>query len=672
MADQVIVKFDKDGNPVYADGKQHPTGFDKDGKPVYAAAPPPQKSLAERIINPDLSSFGVEDRVPDDQRIKSFGQAGRYLGAKTLEGAEPLAVGGAMAATAAATGGLSLPAQAIAMFLAGTGTGAASRMAQNALGHPNPSITAPGTFMDPYVGGAETMAANEVSGAIAKKLFQFGKGLLRPNLNNPFEQEIPATFSQRTGSKVAQEVEDIATPIAKGKQVNKNQEVAKTVAGREVSNLAGQKVDYTDPFQFAIRYKQSAEKALNESVAQSNAQASKATSVAKLNPETVVVGSTPSTILGPNGQPAGSTPITKTIEGPILPTNLVQGADQYLTSIDPDWRTKGVDELFKIVEDSRKPAVKTAFDIINAGTDKETGNVVPISFRQAWDFKQAAQGIGFKGDPTVPTATQGKLRSLGDAADNDIEQGIGQWKTGSQTAAQAYAQAKTIVSNRYDVFESGKIKSILGADDSSLGHLDKILEDPVELDRAKARGMDVDALRARGLQRVLLAGTDEKSGNFDASALQKAYNDPTNQAIFKKLYTPDQRSGIDNFLTALTKSSVKPSSSGVAPALVRIGYHSLFIAGSLIGAHEGGIGTGAEVVGAYIGLNQLSKQVLLRPSVANAFARMLEEPPTTPQGQMQIKMITNALRGVSIVALDSDGQQVPAKFDENGKIVPLK
>lgn len=535
----------------------------------------------------------------------------------------------------------------------------------------------PGSFSETLMNSAQQAAITDLGGKAIGGAYRVAKPLTDKLWNrmsgtgptilsspNPYMDELPASLSQRTGSGTARLAEDITGGASKTEQLRAVGEASKKLGLRVSGNLKGKVLtDFEDPHSVAVNYSNNTKDALNNYTRASNAAAQNTLNIAEDN------------VLYYAG---------KKVEGPVNFTDPVTWAYNQLNKLSETYGQKSTGELLKVVSDDKKPLIEVANQIMRYARRDRVGNVIldaagnvaakPVPFRAAWDLKQAANKLAYKGDPIVLPHSRAQVADVGSSIDESIENSIATWQKDAKNALNSYRNSKTLVQNRKDLFESGDaITGLMKTPTSGSAQLDEVLKDPITTSRAIWSGsIERKELASYQLQKLLREAWDEKNKIFDGRKLLDSWFDPSKKAVLEKLYNVEQRADITNILRAIDATNQKVSAAGRIATAIRVGSAGVYLGGGLLSsaAMSSGHAQAGAIVGGVIGIAAFTKKVMLNPKAAKIAAYIIQNP-NSPQIQYMSRQLFNSLNGTRILMKDAYGQQIPAEFD-NGKVVPLE
>lgn len=609
--------------------------------------------------------------------------------AKGIEFARPIVVPAAAVGAGIIGTGIGGPALGAA---SATGTGVIIDQAlQMAQGSDRPtSFLEKGLKLDPNsfsgraASTAEMLATNEIGGAIIKPLYKYGKAALAAKMGltpevfdtavQDYATKLGATFSQYKGNrKVAQFIEDVFAPGTKEKSLEASSVAGADIGSPKAAGLAGRTKEFIrDPNKPAAALSEALNESFFLSMAKSNERAAIARDIAKQNPQVII------------HQLPGGKVAAETIEGPIDTFGARSIAENYIKDRpDPT-----------ILPDKEKALYSTAKQLL-LKTTTANGQPKPMSFSEAWRFKQDADSLGtLKGKKEAGTHVKSVFDDFADALNQDIESSIPKWKTQPNEAIAAWKQAKQIVGQRKEAFDAGELSNLLN-NEYSLETINNLIDNPRTLKKALIAGnLELPGigkisstnvkrdLQGFKLQTILDNAKEINPNNptgpvrFNAGKLLQQWRDPKIQESLRTLYSAENRADIDHFLTALSNVSQKPTTSGKIATWIRVGGAGLTLGGGLATAgleimgKPGGIYS-AGVMGVTLGLHTLGK-VLTNKKSARYFTDLMEGRALGVSDAFASRMIFGALQGSMAELQMGDGSIVPGKIVKGGRFEPLQ
>jgi hypothetical protein len=644
-------------------------------------------SNGSSIFQPE--NFGVVNLVPKEQRVNNWQDVLSYV-SKKLFSDYVRPIGDAAAASLA--GASALPAGPHASVAAGmlgwTATDLAMQQAQKAMGEYTPSVSGvgePGSTQDMLAKAGELGVLNELGGMAIRGVGRFGRSFFeKPVSINPIKDkyldQFNATFAQRNDSGIARVAEDVFAGGAKKERLADQGKKTLQVSLGQFNKIKGTQQPEFDEINAVARETGNALDNVNKWMQRSASRHAKAVrGIGRVNAQDfeVVKGMKPSSIMGPDGKPV-MIPETEKIHvnGPVNASNIIALAEGIINDQMETYGVKSSGELLKIVEDKKKQLITTALDLLRNKKVDAGGNVIPIPFEAAWDFKKAAGSLGGFEKAVQPGFKETQFRNLSAAADNDIVNSVSSWKRGGQKALELYETSKMITANRKQLLESGDpIQSLISSPTSGRDDLDKILSDPLTAAKAiYAGGAGIRKnLAAYRFQRMIQGAYDNETNTFKPKQLVTEFLKPENQAVNAKLYSVDQRNEILNLFRAIDDVSQKQSMSGKVAAAIRIGSSGAYLSGEVLSSVIRGNLPGqnivlpATIMGGALGTMELAKRVMMNPKGAKYLTALVKLPPSSPETVYTAKQLFNYLNGTRMFVQDAKGLLHSAEV-KNGKI----
>ncbi len=674
--------------------------------------------MAKSFVDTTGTTHEFPDETPDDvvERVKSQvnlktpqdpnvtrtervnGPETKSLKYRILEhGVRPIATGLATAGgtiAGAETGPLALP---IGLALGGA-VDQAIRNAEGSEAVPSKVATsfgaAPGGVTERLTDTGLNLLGNEVGGKVSEAigsrvkpaynyLTQKAVDLFRgPAATAPdLMESLGATASQRSGSGFMKLLEDVFA----GKSKRAASENSAALSKDLLSHVADNEANATTPglFKNPTQAAQAVETGLGNEVKQlkgeSNFHGDVARTIAKSNPQQIVTGYTP--MLGANGQPmigpggqVIQTPVISTIEGPVDSKPLVDWALQY----------EHVDPL--VLPDKEKKVVQVARDILAKSTIKDqNGNIIgakPISFAEAWNYKQATGELGAAKTALGNNKIAGDFQSLTNQINQAIETSIPNWKNNPNDALQAFRTSKALVQQRHDVYNVGDAVTRLVNNEGKeepIALTENLLKNPNALQRVivqnQGRGVNTrNLLAGQDIQQMALNSIDQSTGQLNGNTLLNNLRNPDLIESRKILYSKATQDNLENIFQAVAKVSDKPSGPGEIAAKLRIGGAAINLGASLLtgSLYWGGSGLKSGIiVGGSLGLSALAK-LATKPKAAEFVVKMISGEPLGVSEQLAARTMFQALKGETMQLLTKDGQTLQGRINGDGQIEEVK
>ncbi len=557
------------------------------------------------------------------------------------------------------------PGGLIPKAVVGTGVGAASyigldRLFQKATG-------APETLSDSAKNAGIQFVLGKTGEAVGSRLKGAYKALLEGYRGNPLEDQLGATGAQRTGSNTLKFLEDTLAGPAKQEALDASGAKAKELGGQTAAKLAGTKPEViSDPVARAALLHNEVAANYRKSQLMSGTLGDVARSRAGLHPTEVTVGYTPGNVIDPATNKAVMNPVQETVHGPIPVNNVYVWADQII---------KKFPNPNLLVSPDDKAAYSLANNIIQktAVSDAEGNQIAtrPLSFGDAWDFKQEADkqygNRAFSG--------------LSDAFNKDIETGISQWDAGKgdPLALKAFNASKKETQRRITTFnDDDSISALLKSNDDTANRraADALLQDPARIQRflttqsGGGNGNVRKLLQGADLANVIDESFSPASGTFDADKLTNKWLDPDRMAARKLIYGEEGAKNVSLILDAIKNVSDKEGTIGKTATKFRIVNGAINLSGALLSGASIASGhhiTGAAIVGASIPLQALAK-LSVSKEYAPLVAKMITGEPLGVSEQFAAKLILNGMAGSPIRLLLQDNSSKNGTVTKGGNI----
>ena len=614
---------------------------------------------------------------------------------KIIEGVRPYAdvvAGGVSGAAAAPTGPLGVGAAGLggAMIIDQALQAAEDRKPVSAL-----------TGSTGMANTVETVGLNELGGRIGDTILGKMGNVLQElktpgsvvgsiaNLHPTYSQYLQKTFNSSTMSKW---VEDIFASGSKAASMERSGQLAMTEGLNLAKGITNRTSAVMNKDWMAPVMQQELSNNFYASLNRSNDLANTAKLIAKANPIQLPITGT-------------------TVEGPINLTSSVKLAQDFL-----DQNTKVYGSLSKGPPE-KQHLISAAQELIRVAqpvTDPQTGQIIrvtPVSFNDAWTLKQGADELGY-GDPrTNVSMTSSTFKKISQALNDDIDRSIPAWTNNPNNAAtKAWQSAKATVSARNNLFNQDGVRQLINETNSAVPDIDKILADPVQLQRALNAGElklpNVDAngntsitLHSTNLRRDLQGyklGTMLQSawegdpinpdvGRIDAQKLSNAWQtfgegDAKNLLFAKNsLFSQQNRSDIDQFIKNVGKVQQKQLFSGMGSKNMWMIRGGVMLAPALVGSMTGLSEYGAGISGVMLGgsalANLMVKGKILgagSESIPRLMVALSSDAPVGRSMETISKSIVGALQGTgAVITLNTrDGKKIAGTIDKSGQFVP--
>ena len=526
------------------------------------------------------------------------------------------------------------------------------------------------------------LAIQEAAPVLVNPILKFGKGFLK-SYTGVAPESIPqgvydrlrdfkGTFSQYLkDAPIPRFVEDVFSSKIKKERLEEQGKLALKAGEQYAANLAGRPT-LPGPHAFGNILQQDIKDNFNKSIAASNFNAQIAEGIAntKLTPVVTAGG-------------------LKQVAGPI---NLSQST---IAELKKELEVLSAPQVTPRQRDFANQIQKLLNEVEVKDPSGQVVGHTPISFRQTWDFKQAADIYGYQKREMGTEVTQ--ARNISKGLNDDLTTSIPNWDDQNGTALSAWNNSKAIVAQRQQVFgrvDAPEVDAIRNATKSVVSKLDAGLNDVNQMQRILASGnitlptgkvLSSNARRdyqgytfGKMLQEAWESTNmvDPSEGRFIAGKLFDFWRDPRKQESLKVLFSNPARDEGSNLLEAIVRVSEKQNTTGKVAADIRIGGAGLTLGAGLLAkgleftGSAGGRIAGA-ITGASLGLHVIGR-VLNNPRAARYLANIIEEKPLGVSQRFAVKMIMNALQGSEMVLSMKDGTQIPGKIEKGGRFVPLE
>lgn len=538
--------------------------------------------------------------------------------------------------------------------------------------------------IDQVIKSAATDAVfNELGGALFKGGAKVIKNLKQPlapagsiyNLNPTTSQ----LFEQVTGQKapVSKMVEDVFNGFNKAAAKEQSARLADVESDKIAQGMARSPYS-NDPNYQADLFQHHVKHQLDASYKEADRQAQTAYLMAKGN----VVNT-------PNGP----------VEGPVnIFTTLVE-ANKYVKNRMQINATLGIhgvptdDPLFDLANQL----------IANTGAQFDPNgalfNSSPISFAEAWQFKRLADQHGYgksammnKAAVHTPSNSTVQLgKTFSDSLNADIDASLGAWTNDPQgVAKKAWNYAKATVAERQTLFNvtGDKLKNIINRSQAPLPSVNKIIDDPKQLQRAlnvgditfpsgviSSTNMKAD-LQAYQFKRIWESAIERNPKNanvirVNADKLTEQLNDPKMGQSLGILYNKQQLADIGQFFSNVAHTQEKMSTASMSKKIWLAKTGVVVGGGLLTNQYVGPVfGTGA-AVGIYLGGAAMGR-LLTNPKTARILVDIAAGKPAGMSTQAVSRIFAGALKGYQVGIVDSSGQTHDSEVDETGQIRPVQ
>lgn len=300
----------------------------------------------------------------------------------------------------------------------------------------------------------------------------------------------------------------------------------------------------------------------------------------------------------------------------------------------------------------------------------------PMSFEEAWDFKQKALDANFN--------KYDSFKPLSKALNQDIEDSIAKWPNQPKNALRSFLQAKAIVQDRLNLFEPEgtklQLSKFIDSTDDFSPALKRILESPSDVEKVlntssvTVNGQKVFSGNARGdlagynLKQLWWDGADygsDRGISANTKQMLTNFKDPASQAKNKLLYSAQTQDNIEQLLKNISLTQEKSGGfSSWLPKIqaVRAG---LAIAPALLGFGTGSTEHGLELAGAEIGASTIAR-LMANKSVARTIVNLAAGQPLGMSDQAFTRRMVSALQGATITLKNQDGTDQKGSFDRDG------
>lgn len=649
-------------------------------------------------------------------------EAPQSLKDKIIETARPFVA----PAVGAVAGAAATPTGPLGMGIAGAGASVLVDQALQAAEDRKP--VSPIFGLDGIGNTAEMLGTNEIGGRIGDKIIGKLKGVLSEyntpgsvvgsiaKLQPTFSQYYQQTFGSQSVSKW---VEDIFASGSKAAAIENSGKIAMFEGTALGSRLAKRTPGVvSNPLRMGQNMAVGLENNLKTSYAESEGLSSTAKLVGKANviqipmpPEppgknpivqkaiTALGGSGDFNALPPQAQSAvlslaknmGYSPVQPKpleIAGPVHLENARQIAQQFV-----DDRMKLFPDITKAPPEDQQliNAAKTILGI-SSPMQFPDGSVVkmPVSFEDAWNVKKATDRFAY-GDPHESVSyTSSTFAKLSKAINQDIDDSIPLWQNNPNgVATKAWQNAKATVAQRYNVFGEDGVKQLINTTNSPVPEIDKIMADPVKLQRALNAGelkmpsgtiassnmrKDLQGYKVMTMLQDAWKGDpiNPQVGTIQPEKLMGSWNDPAFGEGKKLLFSQQQRADIDQFFKNIAMTQQKQSFGGVPSKVMwavrgGIAFSPALFTGAMTGSADWGLGVlGVTASG------MAASRLLTSPTMARMMVAMSAGQPVGRSTEYISRQIVGALQGTGalISIQNKDGKKIDGTIDKDGKFTP--
>jgi hypothetical protein len=375
-------------------------------------------------------------------------------------------------------------------------------------------------------------------------------------------------------------------------------------------------------------------------------------------------------------------PTTRSIEGPISLDNTIEAAQRYL--LEKQKIFGDVTKNISLMPPKDQKLVNAALQLhraANVTLDVHTGDILshdPISFEDAWQFKQALGDLYTKNPQSTVL-----FRTIND----DIANSIKTWPNKPGEALKAWENAKDTVEQRILLHGAKGLKNLINTTDSAIPEVESILKDPKKLDRALTTGNTTflsgrksstsirEDLQGYDIKRSLedswiVDPNDATKMKFDANKLMDKTNDPGMKDSYNLLYSSAEREARDKLFKNLAITQQRQTSLGNYAKLVWPARGGLALAGGLASQQLGGSFFYGAGITSIILSGTAVANILVKPGAARVLAA-LAEGHKLGSDQFMSRLIFGALQGTgSAITLKSRNKDMTGTIDSKGEFVP--
>lgn len=526
------------------------------------------------------------------------------------------------------------------------------------------------------------LAIQEAAPFIVNPIVKFGRGIIAAKAGiapESIDQALydqlgafKATAAQYTKNPVFKFIEDVFAAGTKKERIQEQGRLTRTAGEDFTANLSGRPLSLR-PHAFGNALQEDIKQNFNKSINESNFNAQIAEGIANANIKPIATASGVKQVAGPIDLSLATVAELKRELEVLSAPNVTPKQAEF---------ARHIKDLIAEIE-VRDPA----------------GNVVghtPVSFRRAWDFKQAADIYGYERKELGAEVTQAKNISRG--LNDDIGGSIPKWSNNADDALQAWENSKAIVAQREQLFgtrDASNVASIRNSKNTIIKKLDDGLKDPNQARRIILAGEitlptgKVLTSNARNdyqgyaFGRTLQDGwkststVDPMEGYFVPQKLFDSWRDTAKQESFDIIFGKSaRRIEASNLLEAIARVSERQNAAGKIAADIRIGGAGVTLGAGLLTKGIEFMGTGSGrytgvVIGASIGLNAIGR-VLTNPNAARYLTNIIEGRPLGVSQKFALRMIMNTLQGTEMVLDMKDGTKVPGKIVKGGRFEPTQ
>lgn len=530
---------------------------------------------------------------------------------------------------------------------------------------------------------AEMLATNELGGMLGNKVLGGLSNVLKEvglpgsvtgsisRLQPTFSQLYRNTFGEGAVSGVSKWVEDIFASGAKARAIEQSGKLGMFEGTALAAKTSGRTAaGVSNPLWMAKQAQVSAENNIAQSYLESDGLASTAKLVAKANPLQIAPG--------------------VNVEGPINLKNTAMIAKQFL-----DERTKLFPDITKAPPEDQQLmyAAKRLLEVSQPMFDPQSGQIIrttPVSFEDAWNFKKATDRFAY-GDPqdsiSYTSSTFGKISK---AINSDIDTSIPMWQNNPNgTATKAWQNAKATVAQRLNTFGEDGVKQLINTVNSPVPEVDKILGDPLKLQRALNAGelkmpsgnvassnmrRDLQGYKVMTMLQDAWKGDpiDPTKGTIQPEKLLGTWNDPQWGESKKLLFSQQQRADIDQFFKEIAITQQKQTFSGMGSKNMMMVRGGVILAPALVsGALTGASNYTMDAVGITIGGAAVAK-LLTNPTTARLMVALASNQPLGRSMEYVSKSIVGALQGTgAVISMNNrEGKKIDGTINKSGDFVP--
>lgn len=487
----------------------------------------------------------------------------------------------------------------------------------------------------------------------------------------------------------------------------KIQALAQAESGRPVNVLADPE-KMADAFQAQIKpqitqlYKASSAEANRANLwATSNVQ-----TVQKLNPQanefSQSLAGKPYNALNPQEQQAVNKFMAASGVNPTLQQNIVGPVNLDKILQDGHDFIYGGREKSLIPPDPNDPLIKAYQGLINetnAQFDK-SGKLVssdPISFKDAWNFKQKAGEYAFgdrskaPNDAAIPLIDSRFQKVYGDF-DDAIENSMKTWKNNGPQALQAWRNSAAIARARLDLFNEDGLKQLINNRNANVPFIDDILRDPKKVDRAMRAGylpipstepgsngaqllstnmrQDLRSYKMmQMLQNSWIGEPGSAKGMIDPRKFDAQLNDPKWASVREKLFSQQNLKDLSDIVNGLAYTQQSMTKMGwLSNPKIWATTDGMYLASRMFsGSLPAGLEHTAGLASVRLSAGATAKLMFNNPQTAARLAAMAKGMPLNASEEAVGRGFINALNGTRIYLVGNDGRETPATV-RNGQV----